>query len=58
MEDEDEEAAMVVNAAAEDEDEWKYVAGILANVTRLKEGRDIVLDLQRGVLNGLLPELH
>jgi tetratricopeptide (TPR) repeat protein len=58
VEDEDEEAAMVVNAAAEDEDEWKYVAGILANVTRLKEGRDIVLDLQRGVLNGLLPELH
>ena len=52
------EDAVVVDIKNDDTDEWKYVAGILANVTRLKEGRDIVLDMQRGVLKKLLPELH
>lgn len=51
-------AAVTVDVHRDDDDEWKYVAGILANVTRLKEGRDILMDRRRGVLRSLLRELH
>ena len=50
--------AVTVDVHKDDDDEWKYVAGILANITRLKEGRDILMDRERGILRSLLRELH
>lgn len=38
-------------------DEWEFVAGILANITRIKEGRLFVLDWDRGIVARLLPTL-
>ena len=60
---EEEEAVTVeyvsaVAAGGSDTDEWRFVAGILANITRIPEGRQFLLDWDRGVLVKLLPELH
>ena len=45
------------HANADAGDDWAFVAGILANVTRIKEGRLFVLDWDRGILRKLLPTL-
>ena len=39
-------------------DTWEFIGSILANVTRVKTGRDFVLDWQRGLLRPLLVELR
>ena len=39
-------------------DSWEYVAGILANVTRVGVGRAFVMDWTRGLLVPLLPHLR
>jgi hypothetical protein len=39
------------------EDEYEYVANILVNVTRLQSGRKVVLDMSRGILRQVLPQI-
>ena len=39
-------------------DSWEYVAGILANVTRVAAGRTFVMDWTRGLLRPLVHELR
>jgi tetratricopeptide (TPR) repeat protein len=39
-------------------DTWEFIAGILANLTRVKTGRDFVIDWQRGLLRPLILHLR